>query len=211
MKSAAVSHANMSLLKSKQRTSRKADAELHHIILVGSWFGEAFQEALSFWYSRNLVFISWDTHSTETVFVLLYLTKWRHRGARTHQRKLLPTSFFLIFLFVLLIVGLNIDFSALKNWRHSIFFCHVFNMLKMKKALYDHIFPLQKCEQLAQQILISICIIYCKMYIIGLADSKSTNTSINLFMIPYVIVYVDGLLLQQDVTLNNWCRCTVAN
>lgn len=76
-------------------------------------------------------------------------------------------------------------------------------MLKMKKALHDHIFPLQKCEQLAQQVLSSICIIYCKMYIIGLADSKSINTSINLFMIPYVILDVDGLLLQQDVMLNN--------
>lgn len=132
------------------------------------------------------------------------------RGKNTSE-KAPPSSFFLIFLFVLLIVGLNIDFSALKNWRHSIFFCHVLNMLKMKKAAHDHIFPLQKCEQLAQQALSSICIIYCKMYIIGLADSKSTNASINLFMNPYVILDVDGLLLQQDVMLNNWCRCTVAN
>lgn len=41
------------------------------------------------------------------------------------------------------------------------------------------------------------------MYVIGLADSKCTNTSINLFMNPYVILDVDGLLLQQDVMLNN--------
>lgn len=102
-------------------------------------------------------------------------------------------------------------FFSSENWRHSIFFCHVLNMLKMKKALHDHIFPLQKCEQLAQQVLSSICIIYCKMYIISLADSKSTNTSINPFMNPYVILDVDGLLLQQDVMLNNWCRRTVAN
>lgn len=132
------------------------------------------------------------------------------RGKNTTE-KASPKFSLLDFLFVLLTVGLNIDFSALKNWRLSIFFCHVLNMLKMKKTLHYHIFPLQKCEQLAQQVLSSICIIYCKMYIISLADSKSTNTSINPFMNPYVTLDVDELLLQEDVMLNNWCRCTVAN
>lgn len=41
------------------------------------------------------------------------------------------------------------------------------------------------------------------MYVIGLAGSKCTNTHINLFMNPYVMLDADGLLLQQDVTLNN--------
>jgi len=41
------------------------------------------------------------------------------------------------------------------------------------------------------------------MYIIDLADSKCTNTSTNLFMNPYVILDIDGLLPQQDAILNN--------
>lgn len=140
--------------------------------------------------------------------------KGKNTPEKASSKFFLPDFFFVYFTYCragLLIVGLNIDFSALKNWRHNIFFCHVLNMFKMKKALHDHIFPLQKSEQLAQQVLSSICIIYCKMYIISLAESKSTNTSINLFMNPYVILDVDGLLLQQDIMLNNWCRCTVAN
>lgn len=159
-------------------------------------------------------------HGTLTVLKLYFHTSpSEDTEGQEHTRKsflqVLSSWFFFVYFTYcragLLIVGLNIDFSALKNWRHNIFFCHVLNMFKMKKALHDHIFPLQKSEQLAQQVLSSICIIYCKMYIISLAESKSTNTSINLFMNPYVILDVDGVLLQQDIMLNNWCRCTVAN
>lgn len=152
MNSETAVHNYMTLLLKSQRTNSSASRKVKPVLLRapfwGPHLGRHFRVSLAISTVEFYSSFQWDTHSicAYIVHTLPYLTKLRHgclkeRRATRHQRKLPQSSFFLIFLFVLLVIGTDIDFQALKNGRHIASCSAMFSICLKKNHSMTTFFP----------------------------------------------------------------------